>query len=235
MNRVLERHDVKFDGPNLVVCEGYSDTQFLKYLLDSRRIEPFELGCPTQAQQGISADGRSGMAEYLTAVRSNRTSARYGLRSVVVVVDADENPRRSIAEARAWLESAKLPVPEAPFTWTTEEPFAAILLIPGLGSDGELRSGTLEHLLCDSLSDASPETHRCVEGFAECLGNQGEWSENKRAKMRVHAAIAGRCRRDPASSLSRVWTNDPAIFPLDHSVFDFICDLFRHVVELDQN
>ena len=228
MNRVLARDGVTYDGPNLVVCEGYSDTQFLKHLLDSRGIEPFELGCPTQAQEEVSADGRPGMAEYLTAVRVNRTKARNGLRSLVVVVDADEDPKGSIAEACDWLGSATLPVPQSPFAWTTEEPHTAILLIPGWGSDGELRSGTLEHLLWDSLSEVSPETYQCVEGFAECLGNQGDWSENKRAKMRVHSAIAGRCRSDPASSLSRIWSNDRSIFPLDHSVFDFICELFRH-------
>ena len=235
MNRVLARDGVTYDGPNLVVCEGYSDTQFLKHLLNSRGIEPFELGCPTQDQEGVSAGGRPGMAEYLTAVRVSRTKARNGLTSLVVVVDADENPKASIAEARGWLESAKLPVPGAPFAWTTDEPHTAILLIPGWGSDGELRSGTLEHLLWDSLSDVSPETYQCVEGFAECLGNQGDWSDNKRAKMRVHATIAGRCKSDPASALSRVWSNDPEIFPLDHSVFDFICDLFRYPITLDRH
>ena len=232
MNVVLPRQSVTYDGPNVIVCEGYADALFLMHLLTARKLERFEIGCPTQAQEEVGADGRSGMADYLKAVRVHRGRAQNGLSSIAVVLDSDDDPARAFVDARRWLEAARLPIPDEAFQWSAEgnAPRVAIVLIPGGSEDGSLRQGTLEHLLWDVVRDSAPNTFRCIEDFVRCVGGRTEWPSNKRAKMRVHAAIAVRCRKDPASALSRVWSNDPELFPLDHASFNFIGNLFRQVV-----
>ena len=234
MSRELPRSQITFDGPNIIVCEGYSDVRFLKQLLNVRGIIPFEIGCPTQAQDGIPGEGRTGIPEYLTAVRVFGTQAANGLQSVAIMMDADDDPETANSDAASWLADAGFPAPDRVCHWTDnydDIPRTAILIIPGSSADGDLRSGTLEHLLWDVVKDTSPGTFKCVEDFASCVGGHADWSENKKAKMRVHSAIASRCKADPASSLSRVWSKDPNIFPLDHSTFDFIADLFRSLNE----
>ena len=233
MNIVLPRESVTYDGPNIVVCEGYADAQFIKHLLNIRHLERFDIGCPTQDQEEVGADGRSGMADYLKAVGVNISRAQHGLRSIAVVLDSDADPARAFADARHWLASTGFPTPDEAFQWSATEggvPRTAIALIPGFTGEGSLRPGTLEHLLWDVLRDSSPDISRCVEDFAGCLGPTTEWSSNEQLKMRVHAAIAGKCQKDPASSLSRVWSNDPELFPLSHTTFDFLANMFRQVV-----
>jgi hypothetical protein len=235
MNRVLPRERVTFDGPNIVVCEGLGDVHFLKHLLDVRGIEPFEIGCPTQAQEGILADGKPGIVEYLRAIRVNRTRAANGLRSVAVMVDSDTDPHSRMQDAVNWLTNAGFVAPDKPFRWTIEgaEEHTAILLMPGM-SGGVLREGTLEHLLWELVEEVAPNTYKCIEEFAACLANQTDWSDNKKAKMRVQAAIAGRCKTDPASSLAWVWSKDASIFPVDHAMFDFIANVFRDLPPPDE-
>ena len=231
MNKILPREGITYDGPNIVVCEGYSDTRFLKHLLDIRGIESFEIGCPTQKQEGVLAGGRSGIAEYLTAIQVHRTRAKHGLTSLAVMLDADEVPGAAFDDATAWLTEVGFQAPQVPFEWTSTDdiPRTAVLVVPGSGLDGTLKAGTLEHLLWEAVRQTDQNTFECVEAFALCLGGHEGWSSNKQAKLRIHATIAGRCRNDPASSLSRVWSNDPVLFPLDHALFDFIGNLFSEV------
>ena len=148
------------------------------------------------------------------------------------MLDSDTDPRKAMEDASKWLSDAGFVAPNGPFQWTNHEAEqrTAVLLMPGLSDEGEPREGTLEHLLWDVLKDVAPDTFECVEEFASCLGGQADWSENKRAKMRVRAAIAGCCDRDPASSLAWIWSKDASIFPLDHSMFDFIGNLFQDLI-----
>src|SRR5437867_6872384 len=188
MNRVLPRENVTFDGPNLVVCEGFSDVRFLKQLLDRRNIEPFEIGCPSQAREGQTADGREGIVEYLQAIKVYSTKAVNGLRSIAVMLDADTNPTGALADAKQWFTEAAFPVPEAAFQWTANVlPRTAILLIPGVTEGGVPRTGTLEHLLVDLIREIDKSTFDCVESFAMCLGGHPDWSDNMKAKMRLQA------------------------------------------------
>ena len=223
MNKVLPRTGVTFDGPNVIVCEGYADVQFVKYLLDARSLDNFEIGCPTQSQPEVGADGRSGISDYLTALRVFGTHATNGLDSITVIVDADTSSQASFTDATTWLSKSDFQAPDEPFSWTsdTTTPRTSVLIMPGPSAE----TGTLEHLLWRVFEDTSKETADCVEQFVACLGGHSDWSDNRKAKMRVHSIIAGRCRNNPASSLSRVWSNDPTIFPLKHSAFDFIADL----------
>jgi Protein of unknown function (DUF3226) len=231
MNIILPRESVTYEGPNIVVCEGYGDVVFLERLLTARGVEPFEIGCPSQDQAGVGRDGRSGMEDYLKAVRVFKSRAKNGLDSIAVMIDSDDEPDAALADAKNLLGRSGFPVPEGANEWTREheQVRAAVVLVPGPLGNGALRQGALEHLLWDVVKERDPNTFRCVEAFATRLGGHEGWSSNKRAKMRVNAAIAGRCKEDPASSLAWVWSNDPGIFPLDHRSFDFISDLFRQV------
>ena len=231
MNRELRREETLQAGPNIVVCEGYSDVRFVKYLLDLRNIRSFEIGCPTRDQEGIESEGKGGIAEYLQAIRNAAKSPKVKLRSVAIVIDADDDPNQSFEGACQWLTSVEYPVPNAPFEWTSVDgtiPRTGVLVVPGKSSKGQLRKGTLQHLLVDVLRETSPDTFSCVETFAACISGSDEWSLNRNAKMRVNSTIAARCSK-PETSLSWIWSRAPEIFPLDHSTFDFVAEFFRQV------
>ena len=231
MNRELRREETLHEGPNIVVCEGYSDVRFVKHLLDLREIQTFEIGCPTRDQEGIESEGKGGIAEYLQAIRNAAKSPKVTLSSVAIVIDADDDPRRSFKDACKWLESVEYPAPNAPFEWTSVEKSAlrtGVLVVPGKSREGRLRKGTLQHLLIDVLRETSPNTFTCVEEFAACISGSNEWPLNRNAKMRVNATISARCSK-PETSLSWIWNRNPEIFPLDHSTFDFVAEFFRQV------
>ena len=190
MNRELNRDETLHAGPNIVVCEGYSDVRFVKQLLDVRQIGSFEIGCPTHAKDGVRGQGKNGMQEYLKAIRNATKSARVSLNTIAIVIDADGDPRESFADACRWLRAVEYPVPNAPLEWTgvsDTAPQIGVVVVPGTSGEGQLREGTLEHLLIDAVSKTSPETYSCVEAFADCIHGSDKWSLNRNAKMRVHA------------------------------------------------
>ncbi len=229
MNAILPREGVIYNGPNIVVCEGLADARFLKALLDVRHIESFEIGCPVQGRE--SSDGKSGVLDYLRAIRAQRTRVANGLRSLGVMIDADTTPAKAFDDARSWLNTAGCEVPDRAFQWTDGASGCrtSVVMIPGMSNDA-LLAGTLEHLLLELVGTVAPETLSCVEQYVSCLVGQADWSENNKAKMRVRAIIAGRCKTSPAISLAWVWSNDPSIFPVNNPMLDFIGNLFREVV-----
>ena len=231
MNRELNRDETLHAGPNIVVCEGYSDVRFVKQLLDVRQIGSFEIGCPTHAKDGVRGQGKNGIQEYLQAIRNAAKSPRVSLNTIAIVIDADGYPRESFVDACRWLRAVGYPVPNAPLEWTGVShtaPQIGVVVVPGTSGEGQLREGTLEHLLIDAVSKTSPETYSCVEAFADCIHGSDKWSLNRSAKMRVHATIAARCS-EPGKSLAWIWSAAPEIFPLDHSTFDFIAEFLQQV------
>ena len=233
MNRVLDPlKNNKFDGPHLIVCEGLSDAKFLKYLLDSRNLESFEIGRPSNRLEGVDSNGQGGILQYLRAIKVQRIDAKNGLDTLAVVVDSDTDPAAAFERTKGWLNQSGFASPEREFIWSRSgTPRTAIVLIPGVDSGGALKTGTLEHLLFEIVWDEAPHVHHCVEEYAHALGGHRGWSENSRAKMRIQSVIAGCCKADPCSSLAYLWSNDPQLIPVANQRCEFIADVFREVVK----
>ena len=209
---------IVYDGPGVVVCEGRSDANFLSALFDHHGIDGFEVTFPTGEQGG--GEGALSIGKCLKGIMAG--SGARAIKTVVIVRDCDDSPDKSFRQARSDLEFAQLDVPDQPTRFTLGDPRVAILMIPGAGT-----KGTLETLLLQAIKDANPAFMDCVDKFASCLDDPHSWSENKRAKMKLQALIAGCCKQDPASSLSWVWGKSGNPVPIDSSHFDEIAEFFK--------
>ncbi len=210
---------IVYHGPSVVVCEGRSDANFLSALFDRHRIDGFEVTFPTGEQGG--GEGASSIGKCLKAIMTG-SGARLAIKKVIIVHDCDDSPDESFRQAQSYLESAQLDVPDRPIRFTLGDPRAAILMIPGADT-----RGTLETLLLQAIRGADSALLDCVDEFASCLDISDSWSENKRAKMKLHSLIAGCCKQDPASSLSWVWGKSGNPVPIDSSHFDEIAEFFK--------
>ena len=115
--------------------------------------------------------------------------------SLAIIRDAEADPDAAIKSVQAALQNAKLPVPDAPFTFAEGTPRTAFMLQPGFTTDAAgnrvyLR-GTLEDLCLMTVED--DVCLDCVAQYIECVEARNEpmrW----RHKMRLHAFLAGKDR-----------------------------------------
>ena len=187
-------------------------------MFDRHAIEDIQVTFPTGKQGG--GDGASRIGDCLKGIMAG--SGARAIKTVVIVRDCDDSPGESFREARSDLESAQLDVPDRSAQFTDGDPRVAILMIPGPGA-----SGTLETLLLEAIRGSAPELLDCANKFASCLDAPQSWSESKRAKMKLHALIAGCCKQDPARSLSWVWGKPGNPIPIGSAHFDEIAEFFK--------
>lgn len=214
MNR---SENVTLTEPRLIICEGGSDKAFLEHLLGQQQMTGFQVECPRE--ETVGAGGYSAIAKLLAALLANAGWKK--LKALYVVVDANSDPQCRFSEVQTWLRRVGCQVAE-PFRVADGKPAAGVFLVPGAG-----RTGTLEHLLLEAVFAAQPILERCVDDFSKCLVHPCSWPDNQRAKMRLHALIAGCCEKDPASSLAWVWGRKGNPIPIDSPSFAEMAEFLR--------
>jgi len=216
---------ISINNPIHVVCEGNSDKGFLEHLIQDRGLHAFDVGCPTP--ETVGAHGLSGFRKYFLAI--DTSSDRAKLRGLLVVADADENAAQRFVEIRRALAAIGCDVNEAfvPQRVDAKNLTVAVFMMPGPG-----RTGSLEHLLLDATFDQRPELEACVNGFRDCLKRPLGWNENKQAKMRLHALMAGCCEENPATNLATVWNRRGSPISLNSRKFDRLVETLRYFAAL---
>ena len=219
MNQVASK-PITIDNPIHVLCEGGGDKGFLEHLIQQRGIQGLDVGCPTPETAG--AHGVSGFDKYLLAL--DTSTDRKKLKGLVVISDADEDPARRFGGIRQALVAIGCDVDEpfAPRRLHHRDLTIGVFLMPGRN-----RTGTLEHLLLDAVFESSPELEDCVNGFRDCLKAPLGWSENKQAKMRLHALMAGCCEEAPSTNLATIWNKRGNPIPLASAKFDELVETLR--------
>jgi hypothetical protein len=221
----VARKLLTINNPIHVLCEGSSDKGFLEHLIEHRGLHGFDVGCPTPETSG--GYGVSGFQKYLLAIETSSDRAR--LRGLLVVADGDENPARRFEEIHSALAAIDCDVNQ-PFALSRIESKAltiAVFLVPGRD-----RTGTLEHLLLDAVFEGRPELKRCVSSFQDCLDEPGGWSDNKQAKMQLHALIAGCCEEEPSTNLATLWNKRGNPIPLASARFNELVETLRYFAAL---
>ena len=146
--------------PFVVVCEGHGDVCFIAELLEHGRVDVCNVGCPTQKHFG---DGKDAIPKYLKAIATDKK----GLRGVLVVVDADDDPNGNFEAMADALEDATFTRPRKPFTLEESNGIrVGVFLMPK-----ENQNGTLEDLLLEAVFKTSPKARDCVGKFADCVGH----------------------------------------------------------------
>jgi hypothetical protein len=208
-------HEIKeIPEPFVVVCEGYGDLRFIYALIQFKNITNCSLGCPSQ--KGGFGTGKAAIPSYLKGIQTTILRKKANLQGVVVIADADDDRAASFDLMVEALQSAKFPVPAAPFSIEGNPLRVGIFLLPGPG-----KNGCLEHILWDAVVRKTPTVEQCVADFSTCTGGHiTAASENQRAKMRMSALVAAFCKDNPWASPGLMWSDGGNPVPINSVCFN---------------
>lgn len=183
----------KPESPFVIVCEGFQDGGFFCALLKHLNITNCDVTFPKKKRDG--ANGKEGIPAMVRLLSEVPT-----VQGIAVMRDADEDANASFTEAQAAFV-APFPVPTHSFVVERERDKATgVFLIPG---NGQL--GALETLLLKAVFASHAEFAICMNSLEGCHQVTANWTENKKAKMRMQCVIASFCQENPGCSLGFIW------------------------------
>ena len=197
-------------SPKQLVVEGSDEFFLFRALLASLGLSGVQIQ---------SMDGVGNLHPFVKALAA--TAGFHEVSALGIVRDSDESPEDAFKSARHALEKAGLPVPSECLEVCGESPRVAVMLVPSANE-----AGALEDLLLQSV--AGDAAKPCVDGYFECLDEQGATAERHESKRKVQVFIASRncpnhVRLPGEAAAAGVW-------PWDSSAFDevkqFLTSLF---------
>lgn len=199
------------ESPHVIVCEGFQDAGLVCALLRHLHIDKCDVTFPKKRRE--EKEGEGGIAAMVKLL------CRRDLEGIFVIRDADDKPEASFRLAAATF-CGPFPTPKAAFVVEKGKKRAGVFLIPGNG-----KTGTLEHLLLEAVKVSHPEVIRCVDAFEACSTKTVDWSNNKKAKMRMNSVVAAFCKADPGCSLGFIWEKG------EHNPLDVASPAFEELRE----
>ena len=179
----------KPESSSVIVCEGFRDAGFICALLKHLRIDTCDVAFPKKKRDG--AEGESGIAAMVSLICQAEI-----VNGIAVIRDSDGNATNSF---RAACEGFAKPFGCSERSlrgYTRTENCSHIL---NAGKRGKL--GLLEHLLLEAVFAKHEPLATCIRAWENCSNQQiANWSDNKKAKMRMQSVIASFCKDDPACS-----------------------------------
>ncbi|MBF0550069.1 MAG: hypothetical protein HQK60_06000 [Deltaproteobacteria bacterium] len=112
------------------------------------------------------------------------------LETLVVVRDADLDPKVAFESVINSLKAAKLPQPSQPFSFVPGPPRVGVMILPGYDPGGDpptLRTGALEDL-CLEIAKVNPVLE-CADDFLKCVRDRYQ-SPKHENKSRLHAYLS---------------------------------------------
>ena len=173
--------DFNIERPKQVIVEGVDDVRVIEALCNHLRIGDVQF---------VPCGGYDSLRQFLRTFSVDPDFRQ--VRSLAVVVDADENPpgrRQGVADA---LASAGLPRPDQPLESVSESELTVAYLVVPHDPPGTM----MEDVCLNSVSD--DPAMGCVDQYLECVsradtpGPRQVWM----SKARAHAFLASRDRPD---------------------------------------
>ena len=180
------KRPLSVNEPNLILCEGKDDEQFiiyyLRHLINKEEID----SCFLAREFG----GKSKLNETLSALK-NDPNYQY-LKSLIIVRDADTNYTSAIQSVTKSLLDTGFPVPSKPNQIQIGKPSdsaqdvkVSFSLSPTLSENAE--NGTLEDLFLGSLrKEDANQTLEYIQCFMEYLEGKGRNFGSHRNKSKLH-------------------------------------------------
>lgn len=166
--------NLKIGKDRLLLVEGNDEDRFFSGLLT--KIHP--TGRPIQI---IPTDGKDKL-DYVLALLVKQSEfanvARLG-----IVRDADNDGAAAFTSIQSLITKCSLPTPIAPEKFAAGTPMVGVFIMPGCERDGALEN------LCLDAVESSPQM-RCVNDFADCIGDKGLKLSVSREKLRMQAYVA---------------------------------------------
>ena len=198
--------DFNIECPKQVVVEGVDDVRVMEALCKHFGIDDVQL---------VPCGGYNSLRQFLRTFSADPDFRR--VRSLAVIVDADDNPvgrHQGVADA---LANVGLPRPGEPLEPVSESGLTVAYLVVPHDVPGTM----MEDVCLNSVAD--DPVMECVERYFECVdqadaeGPRDVWM----SKARVHAFLASRDRPD-------LRLGEAA----DNGIWNFESDAFRPLVDL---
>ena len=198
--------DFNIESPKQVVVEGVDDVRVMEALCKHLGISDVQFA---------PCDGYNSLRQFLRTFSSDPDFRQ--VRSLAVLVDADENPlgrRQGVADA---LASAGLPRPRQPLEPVSGSGLTvAYLVVPHDAPGTMMEDVCLNSVADDPVMECVEQYFACVDQ-ADTVGPRDVWM----SKARVHAFLASRDRPD-------LRLGEAA----DNGIWNFESDAFRPLVDL---
>lgn len=206
-----------------LVCEGAEERALVKQLKVQRNLAGFDVSCIGDEKTG---NGIGGLKKHLNALVPLPDFDK--VTHLALLVDADDDPSGMFAKVCQHISDAnnepdvlaRYAIPTAPYVRAKangkQTVDITVILQPAPNA-----TGCLETLLWDVIAAKHPTTASCVDQLFACAAaTVGSWSQSKRDKAKVRAAISVMCKRNPAITLSWLWDEDPTLIPVSAVQFD---------------
>jgi hypothetical protein len=198
MSRIIEKQLDNLSASRIIVCEGMGDVYLVNAILKHHKIASCQVGCPSTDGAG-GGMGKEKIGAYLDAIKTAAKLSTLKIDGILVIGDADKSEAECVAELNAALVEGGYPTPVASHVvedlYCDGEPIKiGVYMIPGSN-----RTGTLEHLLLDSIDQRKKD---CIDDFFSCVGIPTDLSPNELAKMKMSSLAAVSCRKNPWASVA---------------------------------
>jgi hypothetical protein len=197
----------------LVICEGNTDVQFLRYLLQKHGIFGFDVDFPYEKGE-FEGGGVDKIGKHIRAIRLQENFIR-NVKTIVVMSDNDDADAYSRVADQ--ISNAGITPPAQPqqfVDFNKDGVRIAILMIPTNGY------GCLETLCTAAAYGKWAALHAPLQTLKGVSG-AGGWSASKQSKMEIQCILAATCKKKPDVSMGRIWQQaEKYHIPLDDLVFD---------------
>lgn len=140
-HKIVKRH--------LILCEGRDEQEFLIVYLESSALADFPMF--SEEIQVMDFGGNEELPMKLKILKN--TSGYREVESLLIIRDAERNPKQAVCQIQNALKQAELPVPDEVCQWSGNRLKVAFLLFPTC--DSTIKVGTLEDLCLSILSETA--------------------------------------------------------------------------------
>jgi hypothetical protein len=211
-----KRENEVFTKPHLLITEGDDDVRFFCALARHLGI--------VDAIQVTKMRGKYDLRNRLRTLEITTGFLSIPVRSLGIVTDADANYEdrfRSVTDA---LVDSGFPAPEHCFELTDSNPAVGICILP---DPRKCATGELEDLCLKSV--AKDPAIVCVDGYFNCLQEEGIELPKKLSKAKLQAFLAS--RKEVMLKLGEA--ADKQYYPWDNPVFDDVKDFLVQLVNVN--
>jgi len=203
---MIERKPIQIQKPCILIVEGKHDKAFFEAFCDHFQKD----------LQVIALQGKDNLKNRLESIK-NESNFRSTVKSIGIVMDADEDPKSTFRSIQDSLRRIELACPSKPFEFIEGKPRIGIAILPDENTPGEL-----EDLCLKVIQEES--TFCCVERYFRCLMDNGAQLK-KISKAKIYAYLSSKERPElrlgEAAKAGYLRFDHPALCRLK----DFICCL----------
>jgi hypothetical protein len=204
----------------VLCCEGEADRQFIRKLIENRRLRPFDIPFPTNQLHGNKAFG--GMLEAIRGDRANFPR----IKGVLIVADSADDPLALFRDICSQIRSAGgygVPARLLEIAKSADHPAVAVMTFPD-----EATPGALETLLVQEIEGKTEWVGGCVDAFLRCDKIEAySWPPEKRDKARFHSMVAVLNRDDPSRAASMAFKDPNPLIGVGAQCFDGVAQRIR--------